>query len=209
MRRDRITHHAIESKLSKNPEFNWVLEFTTSCTERDASEDGLGSDKIIAELSGFVCEPGYLPGTEGYDNTHGAFDSRSSHAAEAFDIISANRKLIDKKLGQRDFNLHCTGAIVLERGFVSPEYRGSRLLLRLMREVRHILGAPVRLAILKAHPDGDHTSDEDCRTLARYYASDLDLSLIELAPKRLAGWMAADWSEPRILGADTSECSFR
>ncbi|MFX0544768.1 hypothetical protein ACEWPL_004405 [Roseovarius sp. S1116L3] len=206
---ERNTHYTIQSTVSKNVEFNWVLEFTVRCTEHDAHNNAVGNGKIVAELNGFVCDPGYLPGTEGYDATFDVFDSRSGHAAEAFDVIADNLKLIDTRLGQADFNLECTGIVVLERGFVSPEHRGSRLLLRLMREVRHIMSTPVRMAILKSHPDGDHSSDEDCRKLARYYASDSDLSLIELDSKNLVGWMVADWSEPAVLGADSSVWSFR
>lgn len=209
MREERNTYYTIQSKVSKNVDFNWVLEFTACCTEHDTCKNVVGNGKIVAELTGFVCDPGYLPGTEGYDTTFDVFDSRSGHAAEALDVISKNLKLIDKKLSKPDFNLHCTGAVMLERGFVSPEHRGSRLLLRLMREVRHITGAPVRMAILKAYPDGDRASDEDCRKLARYYASDPDLSLIELDPKRLVGWMVADWSEPTVNGVDRSVWSFR
>ncbi|AUR06972.1 hypothetical protein [Phaeobacter inhibens] len=188
------TTYQIDTLMAKDLDYEDVWRFETRCFHVVPLAEGGEARKEIASLDGLLCAPGYVPGTQGYDDTFDVFDSRSGHACAAFEVISDNQDCIDQALGGMGLLLQGSGLILLERGFVESKHRGNKIMLRMMRDARKATSGLGRVAMLQAFPDGNEISDQDCRQLAQYYASDTALSFIEIAPSALAGWMVANWS---------------
>lgn len=145
---------------------------------------------ILAKLTEFLVQPGYLP--EGGDDWHfDIFDMRSGHAMEVFHILADQRPLWEKALKLPVALGACDCVAHLERVWVAPELRGQGVTLRLMREAQHVLGRPGLLVILKAHPDGKDVPDAACLKLAKYYQSDKRLGFAAVSKRKHPGWLVA------------------
>lgn len=117
----------------------------------DAQDD---PGKLLASLTGFLAQPGYVPEDED-DWYFDVFDMRSQQAYHAFHVLVDDAALIEKAL-KVDSLSEDFGAIAhLDRMWVDPSVRGRGLGLRLMREAQHTLARPGLLVTLKAHPDGE------------------------------------------------------
>ncbi|WP_346912430.1 hypothetical protein [uncultured Roseibium sp.] len=196
-------YFTISTKISKRADEPHTLDFSVSCDkyDTDSREDAPG--ETVGRLEGFLLQPGYLPDSFEDQAYFDRFDDRSAHAAEAFEILVERKALIAKTLQVDTDDLEMAGAVaLLERAEVEPESRGRHLTQRLMREARHILGRPGLLVILKAHPDGDEISNEQCRKLGDYYCSDSRLGFRPISRRSLPGWLVALWEEPVCCDGD-------
>lgn len=196
----RLEIHPAETRFRRNGDIPAVMDFTTVLRKVTPDDDFLDEldgkptllGPVVAYLTGFAYLPGYVPGADGYGNgDFDAFDCHSENAAEGYDLLVEERARIEKALGTPDALEMLDGVVFFERGFVRFEYRGRRLLLHLMREAMHILTMTNPLVLLKAHPDGRHVSDADCRRLAKYYQSDETLGLKAVGSRLHPGWLVA------------------
>ncbi len=175
-----------------------VLNFSIRLRRESFDKDVGGP--TLAELKGFLIQPGYIPEPE--DEWYfQVFDMRSRHAMTAFHVLADDRTLLEKALKTPDMDY--LGAVAhLERAWVQPSLRGRRVALRLMREAHQVLGRYGLLVVLKAHPDGEEVFDRDCLKLAAYYQSDKQLKLRAVSKKKYPGWLVAIWDEPIVNSND-------
>lgn len=196
----RLDIRPAETRFRRNGDLPAVMDFTATLRKWRPEDDFLDEldgkptllGPVVAYLTGFAYLPGYVSGEDGYGSgDFDAFDCHSANAAEGYELLVEERARIEKALGVPDLLETLTGVIFYERGFVAPEFRGKRLVLHLMREVKDILAMSGALILLKAHPDGRGITDADCRRLARYYQSDEALGLKPLASRKHPGWLVA------------------
>lgn len=175
-----------------------VDDFTISCNRLDA-ESYEEEEPAVASLSGMVHHHFGMPGISSLD----IYDERSGHSYEALMVMKNRRSMIKRRLPLLDFDSIAT-IVLLERAWVSPSMRGHGLSLRMMREAMHLFARFDAFAILKAHPDGDEVSYDDCRRLARYYASDDYLKLTPISQRACPGWMVASWEDEATTFGDSA-----
>ncbi|WP_331373246.1 hypothetical protein [Sinorhizobium chiapasense] len=193
--------YSIRTMSWKNNDVGGSIEFEIICCGHK-SDGSFDLSCEIASLSGFILDLGYYPTVRDI-GVFQAFDMRSGHAVDTFRVITKRRSMIKRVLP--DLDMDFTGTFIhLEKLWVREDFRGNRLGLRLMREARNMFGRFGSLALLKAHPDGDQTSDDDCRRLARYYQSDRVAGFRPLSARGEPGWLVADWYDPGTYGDDTS-----
>ncbi len=178
-----------------------VLNFDV--TLRKYEEYGDVPGPVVASLSGFLFQPGYLPeeDDEGYFDV---FDMRSGHAAEAYGLLVGETALIEKALKPDGVWFEGLGSVVyFERAWVHSGLRGRQITLRLFREAMHVLARPGLIVMVKAFPDEKGT-DASCRKLADYYRSDDRLKLRVLSSRKHPGWLVGVWEEPSVFEGDGS-----
>ncbi len=195
---DDDSYLKFETCFSKHADAPEVLNFSVTLHRYSAYEEVPGPP--LAQLKGFLVQPGYLP--EPRDDWYfDVFDMRSQHAMTAFHVLTDDMSLLKKALKTPDMDY--LGSVAhLERVWVHPSLRGRKVALRLMREAQHVLGRYGLLVILKAHPDGDKVSDADSQKLAAYYQSEKKLGLRAVSKSTRPGWLVAIWDEPIVNDDD-------
>ncbi|MQW47449.1 hypothetical protein GHK68_35910 [Sinorhizobium meliloti] len=187
-----------ETLFRKHGDFPEILNFSVQL-RRYPHDSDIGGP-VLAELKGFIVQPGYIP--EPDDGWYlDVFDMRSQHAMNAYHVLADEHALLKKALDTPD--LDYLGAVAhLERAWVSPLLRGRKIALRLMREAHQALGRYGLLVVLKAHPDGDKVSKAECLKLAAYYQSDTQLGLRAVSKRKYPGWLVAIWDESIVNDDD-------
>lgn len=139
--------HKIETRLTREEGSSDVLNFEVQCKEYgEHVDDGV----VRAFLRGFVIYTGMLP--DKFDEgLFDQFDARSNHTADAYNVLLNYGARIRSRIGEEaDF---VSSLVTMDRGWVAPGLRGKGLMLRLMREARHVLFSRESLVLMKAHPD--------------------------------------------------------
>lgn len=191
----------ISTTFTKDGYYPSVLDFSVECKQAGDEHSLPLPGAPVGTLSGFIVDNGHLP-DEPEDWYFDVFDSRSGHAAEAFEILVEQRALIGKVLPGSQLLDTGSGVALLERAWVDPPHRGKGLTLRLMREALHVFGRYGLLVMLKAHPDGDNITSKQKLALAAYYASDTRLGLRHISKRKLPGWLVAHWGSPEASEGD-------
>jgi GNAT superfamily N-acetyltransferase len=183
-----------ETVFRKHGDLPEVLNFSVQLRRYPFDSDIAGP--MLAELKGFIAQPGYIP--EPDDGWYfDVFDMRSQHAMNAFHVLADEHALLKKALDTPD--LDYLGAVAhLERVWVSEPMRGRCIALRLMREANQVLARNGLLVVLKAHPDGEKVPNAACLKLASYYQSDKRLGLRAVSKRKFPGWLVAIWEEPIV-----------
>jgi hypothetical protein len=183
----------------KNADSRDLMEFEVVCCPTDNNDDPIVPSKI-ASLRGWLLDLGYYPTSSDY-NVLDLFDMRSGHAEEAFHILTGKRHMIKRALP--DLDLKSSGRVLhLEELAVDNKFRGKRLGLRLIREAQNMFARQGTVSIVKAHPKDVNPSEDDCRRLADYYASDPVTRFRPVSVRGLPGWLVAHWDEPTVQGSD-------
>lgn len=196
MNKDGILNETIEIKttLKRCDDFPNAFDFVVSAAPLAEIDGEDREEKPVAALSGVMCDCGYLPHEES-DPYFELFDSRNNHTHEAYHLVESEIERIVKVLGDKTHVEEFGGIIHLERAFVQVEHRGKGLALRLMREARAVLGGFGRLAILKAHPDGEDIKSADILRLASYYQQDRVCGFQAISQEDFPGWLVANWED--------------
>ncbi|WP_368517310.1 GNAT family N-acetyltransferase [Rhizobium sp.] len=191
---------AFDTRFRKCPDEPNILEWTVGLRRfrGDAQED---PGKLLASLTGFLAQPGYVPENED-DWYFDVFDMRSQHAYQAFQVLVEDAALIAKALKVGSLSEEFSAIAHLDRMWVDPSVRGRGLGLRLMREAQHSLGRWGLLVILKAHPDGDKVPNTSLLKLAAYYQSDEQLGFKPVSNRKRPGWLVGAWHEPLVNEKD-------
>ncbi|GEC31463.1 hypothetical protein [Sinorhizobium fredii] len=183
----------------KNADARDLVEFEVVCCPTGRNGDPIISSKV-ASLRGWVLDLGYYPTPRDY-RVLDLFDMRSGHAEDVFHVLTGRRAMIKRALP--DLDLECSGRFLhLEELSVEEKFRGKRLGLRLIREAQNMFARYDTVAIVKAHPDGTKPSDDDCRKLADYYASDPTTRFKPVSVRSLPGWLISYWDEPTVHDGD-------
>lgn len=192
-------HFKLITMSWRNADAEDVIEFKVVCCPTDDNDDPIVSSKI-ASLRGWILDLGYYP-TFRADRVFDLFDMRSGHAEEAFHLLTSKRAEIARAIP--DLDLDCLGRFVhLEELMVGEKFRGECLGLRLLREAQNVFARHDTLAIIKALPAAAEKSNDDCRKLAAYYASDPGTRFRPVSTRRLPGWLVAYWDEPSHHSSD-------
>lgn len=184
----------IQTTLKRCCDFPDAFDFMVAAVPLEETEGSYQEGRAVATLSGVLCDFGYLPHEESAPYFD-LFDSRDNHAHEAYHLIETEIDRIVTVLGNGADVEAFGGIILLERAFVQEKYRGKDIALRLMREARAVLGGIGRLAILKAHPDGNDINDADLLRLAAYYQKDRVCGFKSVSHTEFPGWLVANWED--------------
>jgi hypothetical protein len=193
----------LTTQISKNQDNNEVLDFRVQCIASSTEHEN-PPEREIGYLYGFLYEPDYVPGSDGYDSDFDIFDSRSSNAMHAFELLVNERPKILNALSDYDAFEYYSGILLCEKGYVEKPYRGMKLAHRMFREIKHIFKNGGSFMMMKAHPDGPNITEDDCRHLADYYMSDVFVALKEIDRDNLSGWLIADIGLNEIPSGDES-----
>jgi len=187
---------AFDTRFRKCPDEPNVLDWTVGLRRyRDDIEDDPG--KLLASLTGFLAQPGYVPEDED-DWYFDVFDMRSQHAYQAFQVLVEDADLVAKALKVDGLSEEFGALAHLDRMWVDPSVRGRGIGLRLMREAQQTLGRSGLLVVLKAHPDGEKVPNTALLKLAAYYQSDEQLGLKPVSKRKRPGWLVGAWHEPIV-----------
>jgi GNAT superfamily N-acetyltransferase len=185
-------YFVFDTSFRRHGEAPSVLNFSTSLRGYSSYDSDDEGGPVIARLSGFLYQPGYMP--EGYGGEYfDVFDMRSGHAVEAFSLLIEQGELLEEALEDDGVEMDLLSSVAyLERMWVHPGLRGTKIALRLLREARHVLARSGLIVLLKAFPD-NNGSVAGCRKLADYYRSDERIALRVVSREKQPGWLVGYW----------------